>query len=173
MKPNPTSLQLKNLSAGYGSTTVLRDLSMEIKGGELLALLGPSGCGKTTALKVIAGLIEPTEGDLIFDDQVFTRVPAERREAAMVFQKPLLFPHLTVAENVAFGLKMRGVPREESAGRVAEALQMVQLDGFGSRRSKELSGGQEQRVSLARALVTNTRVLLLDPSSSRTTRPKP
>ncbi len=157
-----TSFQLKNITAGYGLDVVLRDLNLEIEGGEFLALLGPSGCGKTTLLKVIAGLLEPTQGDLLFGDQVLTQVQAERREAAMVFQKPLLFPHLSVSENVAFGLRMRKTPRAESERRVAEALQIVQLEGYGRRRPRELSGGQEQRVSLARALVTKPRVLLLD-----------
>jgi putative spermidine/putrescine transport system ATP-binding protein len=157
-----TPIQLKNISAGYGATVVLRDLCLDVSAGELIALLGPSGCGKTTVLKVIAGLIELIKGEVIFGDQIFTRQPAERRGAAMVFQKPLLFPYLTVAENVAFGLKMRRISGQESARRVAEALQMVQLEGYGERRPSELSGGQEQRVSLARALVTNPRVLLLD-----------
>jgi ABC-type Fe3+/spermidine/putrescine transport system ATPase subunit len=157
-----TPLQLKNVTACYGDTVVLRDFSLGVNGGELLALLGPSGCGKTTMLKVIAGLLEPAQGEILFGDEVFSKVPAEKRGAAMVFQKPLLFPHLTVAENVAFGLRMRKVAREESARRVDEALHMVQLEGYGARRTRELSGGQEQRVSLARALVTNPRVLLLD-----------
>lgn len=142
--------------------TVLRNLWLEVGGGELIVLLGPSGCGKTTLLKIIAGLLAPIGGDLLFGDRVFTGVPAERREAAMVFQKPLLFPHLTVAENIGFGLKMRKIAGDESTRRVAEALEMVQLDGFGERKPRELSGGQEQRVSLARALVTRPRVLLLD-----------
>jgi ABC-type Fe3+/spermidine/putrescine transport system ATPase subunit len=157
-----TPLQLRNVTASYGDAVVLRDLSLEVNGGELLALLGPSGCGKTTMLKIIAGLLEPARGEILFGDQVFSKVPAEKRGAAMVFQKPLLFPHLTVAENIAFGLKMRKVAREDSARRVDEALRMVQLEGYGARRTRELSGGQEQRVSLARALVTNPRVLLLD-----------
>jgi ABC-type Fe3+/spermidine/putrescine transport system ATPase subunit len=157
-----TQIQLKNISAGYGAMAVLRDLCLEVGGGELIVLLGPSGCGKTTLLKVIAGLIGPTSGDLLFGDRVFTGVPAERREAAMVFQKPLLFPHLTVAENVAFGLKMRKIAGDEMTSRVAAALEMVQLEGFGERKPRELSGGQEQRISLARALVTRPRVLLLD-----------
>jgi len=157
-----TQIQLKNISAGYGPMTVLRNLWLEVGGGELIVLLGPSGCGKTTLLKIIAGLLAPIGGDLLFGDRVFTGVPAERREAAMVFQKPLLFPHLTVAENIGFGLKMRKIAGDESTRRVAEALEMVQLDGFGERKPRELSGGQEQRVSLARALVTRPRVLLLD-----------
>jgi len=154
---------LTHVSASYdGQTLVLRDLSLDIAGGEIVALLGPSGCGKTTVLKIIAGLLRPMSGELLFGDEMFTTVPAERRGAAMVFQKPLLFPYLTVAENVAFGLKMRRTPKHEAARRVAEALRLVQLEGYDARRPKELSGGQEQRVALARALVTEPRVLLLD-----------
>ena len=163
MTTTSTRLQLKDVSASYDrATLVLRDLSLDIAAGELVALLGPSGCGKTTALKIVAGLLRPTSGDVLFDGQLFTRVPAERRGAVMVFQKPLLFPYLTVAENVAFGLKMRRTPKPEVARRVGEALRLVQLEGYDARRPKELSGGQEQRVALARALVTEPRVLLLD-----------
>ncbi len=156
------SLQLVELSAGYGRTPVLDRVSLDVAPGEFVALVGPSGCGKTTALKVIAGLVAPTSGEVRFDGRSANAVPAERRGAAMVFQKPLLFPHLTAAENVAFGLKMRRVAPDETRRRVDEALALVQLDGLGSRKPKELSGGQEQRVALARALVTEPRVLLLD-----------
>lgn len=156
------SLQLVELSAGYGRTPVLDRVSVDVAPGEFVALVGPSGCGKTTALKVIAGLVAPSSGEVRFDGRTANPVPAERRGAAMVFQKPLLFPHLTAAENVAFGLKMRRVAPDETRRRVDEALSLVQLDGLGSRKPKELSGGQEQRVALARALVTEPRVLLLD-----------
>ena len=157
-----TKLALDRVSARYGGAAVLSDLSLRVAGGELLALLGPSGCGKTTALKVVAGLLAPAGGDVRFDGESVLALPAERRGAVMVFQKPLLFPYLTVAENVGFGLKMRGLARGEAARRVAEALRLVQLEGYERRRPKELSGGQEQRVALARALVTEPRVLLLD-----------
>jgi ABC-type Fe3+/spermidine/putrescine transport system ATPase subunit len=156
------SLQLDAVTAGYGRTVVLDRLSLDVAAGEFVSLLGPSGCGKTTALKVVAGLLAPTSGEVRIDGRPATGVPAERRGAAMVFQKPLLFPYLTVAENVAFGLKMRRVARDETGRRVEEALGLVQLAGFGTRRPRELSGGQEQRVALARALVTEPRVLLLD-----------
>ena len=130
--------------------------------GRCSALLGPSGCGKTTALKVIAGLVPVESGDVWFGDERMTDVPAERRSVAVVFQKPLLFPHMSVAENVGFGLAMRGWSAQRRRGPVDEMLRLVQLDGFGPRRPKELSGGQEQRVALARALVTEPRLLLLD-----------
>jgi ABC-type Fe3+/spermidine/putrescine transport system ATPase subunit len=157
-----TRLLLDDVSAAYGASRVLHNLTLAVEDGELLALLGPSGCGKTTALKLIAGLASPDQGDILFDEGSVRDLPAERRGAVMVFQKPLLFPHLTVAENVAFGLRMRRLPRDEIGRRVAEALQMVQLPDYGSRRPPQLSGGQEQRVTLARALVTEPRLLLLD-----------
>ena len=158
----PTRVTIQNVSARYGANQVLRELSLGIGAGELITLLGPSGCGKTTLLKILAGLLEPATGEIYFNDAKITGMPAERRGAVMVFQKPLLFPYLTVAENIAFGLKMRGLPATEIRDRVSEALRWVQLDGYEHRRPSELSGGQEQRVSLARALVTEPRVLLLD-----------
>jgi putative spermidine/putrescine transport system ATP-binding protein len=157
-----TTLHIDRISAHYGTTRVLRDVSLDVSDGEFVALLGPSGCGKTTILKIIAGLIQPVSGDVRFNGESVLPVAAERRGAVMVFQKPLLFPHLTVAENVAFGLKMRKVPKAETQRRVTEALRLVQLEGYEKRKPNELSGGQEQRVSLARALVTEPRVLLLD-----------
>jgi putative spermidine/putrescine transport system ATP-binding protein len=157
-----TNVSLDHISADYGATRVLKDFSLEIANGEFIALLGPSGCGKTTILKIIAGLLVPGSGDLRFDGRSVAGVPAEKRGAVMVFQKPLLFPYLTVAENIAFGLKMRGTSNNETKDRVAAALDLVQLRGYEARRPRELSGGQEQRVTLARALVTEPRVLLLD-----------
>ncbi len=137
-------------------------VDLAIRPGSLFALLGPSGCGKTTTLKMIAGLLEPTAGDIHFDDRVVTRVQAERRNAAMVFQKPLLFPNMTIGENVGFGLRMRKLDRAVIRERVTRMLDLVRLPGVDDRRPGELSGGQEQRISLARALVTNPDVLLLD-----------
>ncbi len=157
-----TEVKLQNLSVNYGRTQALCEFTLTIGAGELVALLGPSGCGKTTVLKVVAGLLAPGGGEVLFDDASILPIPAERRGATMVFQKPLLFPHLTVAENVAFGLKMRRMNKAEIAKRVAEALQWVRLEGYERRKPNELSGGQEQRVSLARALITEPRVLLLD-----------
>ncbi len=157
-----TRLEVARIRASYGREAVLKDLSFQAAEGELVALLGPSGCGKTTILKIIAGLLAPQAGEIRFNGVTVNRVPAEQRRAAMVFQKPLLFPHLTVGENVAFGLKMRKTPRPERERRVREALELVKLPGLERRLPRELSGGQEQRVALARALVTDPRVLLLD-----------
>jgi ABC-type Fe3+/spermidine/putrescine transport system ATPase subunit len=155
-----TALTLDRLTARYGEGPVLRDFTLDVAGGELVALLGPSGCGKTTILKIIAGLLQPVTGEVRFNGESVLSVPAEKRGAVMVFQKPLLFPYLTVAENVAFGLKMRR--SDKIRKRVSEMLRLLQLEGYESRRPSELSGGQEQRVALARALVTEPRVLLLD-----------
>jgi ABC-type Fe3+/spermidine/putrescine transport system ATPase subunit len=140
----------------------LDGLSLDIGDGELVALLGPSGCGKTTALRIIAGLIQPTSGDLRFDGRPVLGLPPERRDAVMVFQNHLLFPHMTVAENVGFGLRMRGVAPVDIAARVDEMLSLVQLPDIAGRKPHELSAGQQQRVSLARALVLKPGVLLLD-----------
>ncbi len=157
-----TALRLDRLTVNYGATRALSDFTLAINDAELLALLGPSGCGKTTVLKVVAGLLSPAGGDVLFDGVSVLPVPAERRGATMVFQKPLLFPHMTVAENTGFGLKMRRLKKDEIAACVAAALQLVKLEGYERRKPHELSGGQEQRVTLARALVTEPRVLLLD-----------
>jgi ABC-type Fe3+/spermidine/putrescine transport system ATPase subunit len=157
-----TSLLLDRLTLNYGATRALGELTLAARDAELIALLGPSGCGKSTALKVVAGLLTPANGDVLFDGVSVLKVPAERRGAVMVFQKPLLFPHLTVAENIGFGLKMRRLKKDEISARVAQALEWTQLGGYERRKPNELSGGQEQRVALARALVTEPRVLLLD-----------
>lgn len=157
-----STVALDRVSATYGANRVLTEVSVEAAHGELLALLGPSGSGKTTALKAIAGLLEPEAGVVRIDGQSMAGVPAEKRSAAMVFQKPLLFPYMNVRENVAFGLKMRKVSAAETDARVRRAIELVQLTGFEKRRPSELSGGQEQRVALARALVIEPKVLLLD-----------
>jgi ABC-type Fe3+/spermidine/putrescine transport system ATPase subunit len=155
-------VRLDRVSAQYGGSIVFRDLSLVVEPGSLTALVGPSGCGKTTVLKVIAGLLAPAAGDVWFADERMTPIAAEKRGIAMVFQKPLLFPHMSVGDNVAFGLMMRGMPQAARRAAAEDALRMVQLDGFADRRTRELSGGQEQRVTLARALITQPRVLLLD-----------
>ncbi|MBA4116389.1 MAG: ATP-binding cassette domain-containing protein, partial [Rubrobacter sp.] len=152
-------MELKDLSHRYGgvSSPALSHLSVEVEPGELVAFLGSSGCGKTTALKIIAGLLRPTSGDVLVDGDSVLAVPPEKRGAAMVFQKPLLFPHMNVAANIGFGLKMRNVSTNQIARRVDTALRRVRMEDFADRRSGELSGGQQQRVALARALVTEPR----------------
>lgn len=150
----------KTYPGGGAPTVDAVDLCLEP--GTMTALLGPSGCGKTTTLKMLAGLLAPSAGDIRFDGRSIVSVPAARRQVAMVFQKPLLFPHLSVGENVAFGLRMRGADRTARQRRVADMLDLVRLPCYEDRRPGELSGGQEQRVSLARALVVEPRVLLLD-----------
>ncbi len=156
-------LEMESVSHRYGGDApALENLSLAVESGELVALLGPSGCGKTTALKVVAGLLRPTSGDVRVGGRSVVGTPPERREAAMVFQKPLLFPHMSVARNVGFGLKMRGASKEEADGKVLEALRRVRMEDFADRAPEELSGGQQQRVALARALVTEPQLLLLD-----------
>ena len=155
-------LELERLSKSYGPTIAVREVSLEVKNGEFVVLLGPSGCGKTTTLRMIAGFITPTLGRVWLGGQDVTALAPWKRNAGMVFQSYALFPHLTVAENVAFGLEMRKVPRAELPARVAEALRLVRLDGLAERMPRQLSGGQQQRVALARALVIRPDVLLLD-----------
>jgi len=158
----PTAVEMEGVEVYLGETKVLHALSFRVEAGEIVSLLGPSGCGKTTLLRVIAGLLPPAAGEIRFDGRSVVRIPAERRGAVLVFQKPLLYPYLTVGQNIGFGLRMRQRPAEEIRQRVAEALAWVQLEGYQDRHPETLSGGQEQRVSLARALVTRPRVLLLD-----------
>jgi len=159
-----TAVRLDKLSKVYPHSEVgaVSDLSLEVKSGELVALLGPSGCGKTTTLKMIAGLISPTRGDIKFNDRTVVHIPPERRGVAMVFQKPLLFPYMTIAENVGFGPRMRGEKPAAIQSRVKEMLDLVRLPEMELRRPNQLSGGQEQRVSLARGLIIQPQVLLLD-----------
>jgi ABC-type Fe3+/spermidine/putrescine transport system ATPase subunit len=159
-----TDVSLEQLSKTYEGSRVpaVSDLSLEIPRGSLVALLGPSGCGKTTTLKMIAGLLPPSSGHILFDGKPVTSVRAERREAVMVFQNHLLFPFMSVGENVGFGLKMRHESRAAIRKRVREMLSLVHLEGFEDRRPNQLSGGQQQRVALARALIVRPKVLLLD-----------
>ncbi|MCY4622007.1 MAG: ABC transporter ATP-binding protein [bacterium] len=137
-------------------------LDLEIESGKLTALLGPSGCGKTTTMKMIAGLLRPTMGDISFNGESILSIPPEDRGAVMVFQNYLLFPYMTIAENIGFGLKMRKVDRKEIRTRVTDMLDLVQLPGFEDRKPRQLSGGQQQRIALARALIVEPNVLLLD-----------
>jgi len=155
-------LDIIGLVKRYGDFHAVRDVSLSIRDGEFLVLLGPSGCGKTTTLRMVAGFIEPTAGHVKLGGTDVTLLPPWKRNAGMVFQNYALFPHLTVAENVAFGLEMRKVPKADIAQRVEETLAMVRLSGYGGRLPRQLSGGQQQRVALARALAIHPDVLLLD-----------
>ena len=156
------AISIRQLTKHFGETRVLDRVDLNIEAGEMFFLLGPSGCGKTTLLRHIAGFYTPDAGSVWFGETDVTRVPPHRRETAMMFQSYALWPHLTVAENVAFGLEERKVPKAEIAARVNEALAAVQLGSLGERRIQQLSGGQQQRVALARALVVRPRCLLLD-----------
>ena len=155
-------LHLSGLVKRYGDFYAVRDVSLDIADGEFLVLLGPSGCGKTTTLRMVAGFIEPTAGHVKLGGTDVTLLPPWKRNAGMVFQSYALFPHLTVAQNVAFGLEMRKTPKAETAKRVDEALALVRLSGLSGRLPRQLSGGQQQRVALARALAIHPDVLLLD-----------
>ncbi len=155
-------LVLEGVAKSFAATTAVDGVSLELAPGTFTALLGPSGCGKSTLLALIAGLLVPDAGSIAVDGHDLVRLPAEHRPVGLVFQKPLLFPHLTVEANVAFGLRMRRLPRREIRAAVRDMLERVQLGGLAGRRVGELSGGQEQRVALARALVLAPRVLLLD-----------
>ena len=156
------SIRAESVVKSFGSTLALDGITLQIEPGELFFLLGASGCGKTTLLRCIAGLETPTSGSIFFGEREVTQMPPHKREAAMVFQSYALWPHLTVGQNIAFGLEERKVPKPEIKLRVAEALEMVQLPGFGDRSIDQMSGGQQQRVSLARALVVKPKCLLLD-----------
>lgn len=155
-------LVLDNLSKRYGEHYAVRELSLSIAQGEFVSLLGPSGCGKTTTLQMIAGFVEPTSGSVRMDGRDLLAIPAARRGLGIVFQNYALFPHLSVVGNVAFGLEMRNVPKNDRASRVARVLDLVGLAGFAERYPAQLSGGQQQRVALARALVIEPPLLLLD-----------
>jgi putative spermidine/putrescine transport system ATP-binding protein/spermidine/putrescine transport system ATP-binding protein len=158
----PASVRLRELTKLFGATRAVDRVSLTMEPGSIVALLGPSGCGKTTTLRMIAGLLQPDAGDIMIDGRSMTKVPVHRRNVGMLFQNYALFPHMTVAENIGFGLETRRVNRSEAAGRIKDALQLVQLTGFEDRMPMQLSGGQQQRVALARALVVEPAVLLLD-----------
>ncbi len=156
------SVTVQDVVKRFGSTVALDGVSVEVNPGELFFLLGPSGCGKTTLLRSIAGFYIPQEGRIFFGDQEITRLEPHRRNAGMMFQSYALWPHMTVAENVAFGLRQRKIGRDEIRTRVREALESVQMEAYAERKPNQLSGGQQQRVALARALIIRPRCLLLD-----------
>ena len=153
---------IENLAKVYGNAHAVRDFSVTIAKGEMVALLGPSGCGKTTTLRMVAGFIKPSAGRIVVRGRDLTGLPPHKRDTGLVFQNYALFPHLTVAGNIAFGLRRRGVPAAERDKRVADMIATMQLTGLADRLPRQLSGGQQQRVAVARALVINPSILLLD-----------
>ena len=156
-------INLQNINVSYDKkNNILENLNLKVKKGELVSLLGPSGCGKTTTLRVVAGFIEPTAGKFLLGDKDYTKIPVHNRNFGLVFQSYALFPHLTVEENVAFGLRMKKTPKEEIKTKVSEILETVDMGHLAKRYPKELSGGQRQRVAIARALVIEPSLLLLD-----------
>ncbi|GAA2100098.1 ABC transporter ATP-binding protein [Streptomyces albiaxialis] len=155
-------VRLDDVSKTYGGKSPVVSMDLTISAGEFFTLLGPSGCGKSTMLRIIAGFVRPSTGRVLFGDRDVTAAPPNRRDTGMVFQNYALFPHMTVAQNVAYGLKVRKVAKDEAARRIDKALAQVGLDGYGKRRIDQLSGGQQQRVALARAVVISPSVLLLD-----------
>ncbi len=155
-------IELKNISISFDGEKILDDLNLSISNGEFVTFLGPSGCGKTTTLRIIGGFIEPDAGDVLFDGKRINGVPAYKRQVNTIFQRYALFPHLNVYDNVAFGLKVSKLPKDEIHKKVTEMLKTVNLSGFEKRRIASLSGGQQQRVAIARALVNSPKVLLLD-----------
>ncbi len=157
-----TNLSLKGVTKRFGDFTAIDDVSLDISDGSFVCLLGPSGCGKTTLLRLMAGLEEPSAGRILVAGEDQTDVPSEKRDFGMVFQSLALFPHLSVAQNVAYPLTIRGRPRAEARARAEELLDLVRLDGVADRRIHQLSGGQRQRVAIARGLAINPKVFLLD-----------
>jgi putative spermidine/putrescine transport system ATP-binding protein len=157
-----SAVSLSNIVKRFGDYTAVHQMSLDIEEGSFVTLLGPSGCGKTTTLRMIAGLLDPSEGEISIKGKRVNDVPIHKRNLGLVFQNYALFPHKTVADNVAFGLNYRNVGKEEARRKVAEALELVQLPDLGARYPKELSGGQQQRIALARAIVIEPDVLLLD-----------
>ncbi|WP_138158833.1 ABC transporter ATP-binding protein [Peptoniphilus catoniae] len=159
---NNILISLENITKSYGNNTVLKNFDLEIKKNEFLTLLGPSGCGKTTILRIIGGFESPDEGNVIFDGEDITNLPSYDRKINTVFQKYALFPHLNVFDNIAFGLKIKKMPKDEIESRVNDVLKIVNLVNFNKRDIDSLSGGQQQRVAIARALVNEPEVVLLD-----------
>ena len=156
------SVQLNHVTKAFGTTLAVNDVSLKIEEGEFFFLLGPSGCGKSTFLRIVAGFYKPDTGELRFDDTVMNNVPPHQRNTGMVFQNYALWPHMSVAENIEYGLTLRKLEKEERQEKIDRALEMVQMEGYHDRAVNTLSGGQQQRIALARALVIEPSVLLLD-----------
>ena len=155
-------VELQNISKSFGKTLVLDELSLEVKENEFITLLGPSGCGKTTTLRIIVGFEKPDQGKVIFDGTDITNIPANKRNLNTVFQKYALFQHMTIGENIAFGLKIKNKSASYIKDKIKYALKLVNLEGFENRKPSSLSGGQQQRIAIARAIVNEPKVLLLD-----------
>jgi putative spermidine/putrescine transport system ATP-binding protein len=155
-------LRLEDISHRFGEFVAVRDINLDVAGGELVALLGPSGCGKSTLLRIVSGFIRQSQGRVLFDNEAVDHLPPSRRGAGIVFQNYALFPHMTVAQNVAYGLEARKWPRRRIGPRVAEMLALVHMSEFAQRKPRQLSGGQQQRIALARCLAIDPKVLLLD-----------
>ena len=156
------SIELRDLTLAYGERDIIRGLNLDVRRGEILSLLGPSGCGKTTTLHAIAGLIVPRKGSVVIDGVDQTDVPINRRNVGMVFQGYALFPHMTVFDNVSYGLRIKSVAKAEIRERTMRALALVGMEQYAQRKPRQLSGGQQQRVAIARTMVMEPRVLLLD-----------
>ena len=161
-KDDPTILEIKNVSKRFENLIAVNDVSISLERGKLITFLGPSGCGKTTLLRTISGFTEPDAGEIILDGMEITALPPNQRDTAMVFQNYALFPHMTVAQNIGFGLRIRKRKRQQIDAEVERLLDLVQMEGLGDRKPHELSGGQQQRVALARALSLHPKILLLD-----------
>ena len=162
MKNNPVIIDLQNISVSFDEQKILNSINLQIHDGEFVTFLGPSGCGKTTTLRIIAGFLNPDEGNVIFEGQNINGVPAYKRQVNTIFQRYALFPHLNVYENIAFGLRLKKMKEKDIQEKVREMLELVNLKGFGSRNVNSLSGGQQQRVAIARALASKAPVLLAD-----------
>ncbi len=159
---SPLILELKDITKRFGELTAVNDVSFSVERGKLVTFVGPSGCGKTTLLRVVSGFAEPDKGTVTLDGQNITKKPPNARDTAMVFQNYALFPHMTVAQNIAFGMRIKKAPKEEIDREVTRLLALVKMEGLAERRPHQLSGGQQQRVALARALSLHPKILLLD-----------
>ena len=165
MKSDPSQtehLSIQSVKKSFGENTAIEKIDLSVREGEFLSLLGPSGCGKTTLLRMIAGFEHPTVGHIFLDGKDLVGLPPHKRPVNTVFQSYLLFPHMNIADNIAYGLKQSKTPKPEIAKRVREVLELVQMEDFAGRKPEQLSGGQQQRIALARALVNRPQVLLLD-----------